>query len=80
MGAPARGFGGRRPPAARCYRSGAEGGGFEGGRSIPSPEHSVDTLCKLAYGQVASFLWRSGAHLEILRRGPERCREPSGER
>ena len=48
MSAPARGFGGRRPPSARCYGSGAEGGGFEGGRSMPSPEHSVDTLCRLA--------------------------------
>ena len=37
---------------ARCYGSGAEGGGFEGGRSIPSPEPSVDTLGMLGYAQV----------------------------
>ena len=28
---------GRRPPSARCRGSGAECGGFEGGRSISSP-------------------------------------------
>ena len=36
-----RGFGGQRPPAARCPGSGAGSRGFEGGRSIPSPERNV---------------------------------------
>ena len=35
MGAPVRGFGGRRPPSARCSGSGAVGRGF-GGRRSPS--------------------------------------------
>ena len=32
---------GRRPRSASCSGGGARGRGFEGGRSIPSPEHSV---------------------------------------
>ena len=39
--APATGFGGRRTPPARCSGSGAEHWGFEGGRSIPSPDRNV---------------------------------------
>ena len=61
---------GRHPRSASCSGSGARGRGFEGGRSIgrsiPSPEYSVDTLCRLAYAQVACRLWRSGSHLGCL--------------
>ena len=41
MSAPATGFGGRRPPPARCSGSGAERWGFEGGRSVPLPGRNV---------------------------------------
>ena len=46
-----RGSGGGAPvrPLPRQRR---ERPGVRRGRSIPSPEHSVDTLCRLAYAQV----------------------------
>ena len=52
MSALAGGFGGRCPPSASCPGSGARGKGFEGGRSIPSPEPSVYTLGRPAHDQV----------------------------